>query len=93
MALANLYGERMRGIYLFGSYARGDYRDDSDVDVLIVLSGTVRPGEEINRYSQIVADICLRHDLLISTVPVAEEWFHKQVEPLFESVLREGVAV
>lgn len=93
VALRNLYGERLRGIYLFGSYARGDYREDSDVDVLIVLAGAVRPGEEINRYSRIVAEISLHHDLLISTVPVAEEWFRQQVEPLYENVMREGVAV
>ncbi|MCL5264129.1 MAG: hypothetical protein M1343_02865 [Chloroflexi bacterium] len=50
-------------------------------------------GAEINRYSQIVADICLRHDLLIGTVPVAEGWFRRQVEPLYENVMGEGVAV
>ncbi|MBM4275342.1 MAG: nucleotidyltransferase domain-containing protein [Deltaproteobacteria bacterium] len=33
--LIELYGEKLEGIYLYGSYARGDYRADSDVDVLI----------------------------------------------------------
>ena len=31
--LAKVYGERLRGVYLYGSYARGDFRPDSDVDV------------------------------------------------------------
>lgn len=32
------YGERLQGVYLFGSRARGDHRPDSDVDVAVVLA-------------------------------------------------------
>jgi len=32
------YGERVQGLYLFGSRARGDHRPDSDVDVAVVLA-------------------------------------------------------
>ena len=92
-ALSELYGERLRGVYLFGSYARGDFSKDSDVDVLIILSGPIGPGEEIDRYSMIRAALCLRYDLVISTVPVAEDWFDQQLEPLYQHVVREGVAV
>jgi predicted nucleotidyltransferase len=92
-ALVDLYGERLRGVYLYGSHARGDFHADSDVDVLIVLVGPVVPGEEINRYSTIRADICLRYDLVISTLPVAEDWFNQQIEPLYQNVVREGVPV
>lgn len=38
-ALVQMYGERLEGIYLYGSYARGDFTQDSDVDVLVVLRG------------------------------------------------------
>src|SRR5439155_12765310 len=31
------YGERLKGLYLFGSRARGDHRPDSDADVAVVL--------------------------------------------------------
>lgn len=91
--LTDLYGKRLRGLYLFGSYARGDFREDSDVDVLIVLAGDVNPGAEISRSNQIVSDICLRYDLLISTVPTAEDWFNRQIEPLYGNIRREGVPV
>jgi uncharacterized protein len=36
--LVELYGNRLRGVYLDGSYARGEQHLDSDVDVLIVLN-------------------------------------------------------
>ena len=36
-ALQAIYGDHLRGLYLYGSYARGEEIADSDVDVLIVL--------------------------------------------------------
>ena len=35
--LIQIYGERLDHIILYGSRARGDARDDSDIDILIVL--------------------------------------------------------
>jgi predicted nucleotidyltransferase len=89
--LAKIYGERLRGVYLYGSYARGDFHTGSDVDILIVLEGTVSPSQEIDRIGDGVADICLEHNVLIATYPVPEEWFKARKSPLFENVRREGV--
>jgi predicted nucleotidyltransferase len=90
-ALAGVYGERLKGIYLYGSYARGDFTADSDVDLLIALEGQVKPTREIDGLSGIVADICLRHDLLISVYPVPAEWLVERKSPVFENIRREGV--
>jgi predicted nucleotidyltransferase len=90
-ALAGVYGERLKGVYLYGSYARGDSAADSDVDLLIALEGEVKPTREIDRLSTIVADICLRCDLLISVYPVPVEWLTGRESPLFENIRREGV--
>jgi predicted nucleotidyltransferase len=89
--LAKIYGERLRGVYLYGSYARGDFHSGSDIDVLIVLEGTVNPSQEIDRIGDGVADIFLEHNVLIATYPVPEEWFKGRKSPLFENVRREGV--
>jgi predicted nucleotidyltransferase len=90
-SLVQIYGERLQGIYLYGSYARGDFHPDSDVDVLIVLDGEVKPSQEIDRINPQVADICLDHNLLIATFPVSEKWFKERKSPLFENVRREGI--
>ncbi len=91
-ALSDLYGERLRGVYLYGSYARGSFGPESDVDVLVVLAGVVRPGVEISRMSPFVSDICLKYDLLISILPVSEE-ARRRPDPFFAQVHREAVAV
>jgi predicted nucleotidyltransferase len=49
-ALVEVYGERPEGVYLYGSYARGDFTEDSDIDVLLVLKGNVKPGAEITEF-------------------------------------------
>ncbi len=92
-ALLNLFGERLRGLYLYGSYARGDFCEHSDVDVLVALEGDVRPSREIDRLSEALSDICLRHDLLIAVYPVPAEWLVERKSPLFENIRREGVVI
>lgn len=90
-ALTSIYGEQLSGVYLYGSYARGDFREDSDVDLPIALKGDVNPTQEVNRLSRVLSDICLDYNLLISTYPVPEKWPAERHGPLFVNVRREGV--
>ncbi len=91
--LADLYGERLVEVVLFGSQARGDAVEGSDIDVLIVLRGDVYPGLEIDRTGAFVAALSLEHDVLISTVFVSEVDFAFSQMPLMLSVREEGVHV
>jgi uncharacterized protein len=89
--LVNIYGKRLKGVYLYGSYARGDFHSGSDIDVLIALEGAVSPNQEIDRISDKVADIGLEYNVLIATLPVPEIWLQQRKSPLFENVRQEGV--
>jgi len=90
-ALEVIYGDRLAALLLYGSYARGEARADSDVDVLAVLRGSVRPSYEIRRTSEALGDLSLRHDILLSCMFVSEDDFRNGDSPFLINVRREGV--
>ncbi|MEK7408526.1 MAG: nucleotidyltransferase domain-containing protein [Acidobacteriota bacterium] len=90
-ALREIYGPRLRGVYLYGSYARNEAGQESDVDILIELDGRVQTGIEISRINTVVSSICLKNDLLISTFPISAESLENQRSPFLTCVRREAV--
>src|SRR6516225_2088637 len=73
--LKGLYGERLRAVYLFGSYARGEAERDSDLDVLIVLDRLDSYGVEVDRTSKLVSGVSLKYGISVSRVFASElEW-------------------
>ena len=52
--LTEIYGSRLQGLYLYGSYARGDQEPGSDVDVLILLDRIDHYGIEIDRTGELI---------------------------------------
>ena len=95
-ALLDLYGPWLDQLILFGSRARGDHRPDSDVDVLVVLDdqGKTLPDElREAEYVEIVVDLLLKHDLLLSIVPVTRSRLVANQEPLFWHMREEGITL
>ncbi len=89
--LEALYGDRLARLILYGSRARGEAEDGSDIDVLVVLNGPVDPGEEIARTGEIAADLSLRHNEVISCAFMDEQRFTQRNGPFLRNVRREGV--
>jgi uncharacterized protein len=57
--LSALYGDRLVAVILFGSYARGDADEDSDIDVLILLRGRIDARAERKRTLPVIAGLSL----------------------------------
>ena len=87
------YQERLDRVILFGSQARGDAIDASDIDVLIVLQDPVNASEEISRTSQFIAQLCLEHNLLISRLFMSRSRFETEHSPLLRNVRQEGIVL
>lgn len=86
--LSALYGPRLKGVYLFGSCARGEAEAESDVDVLIVLDRVDNYAMEIERTSELIAGLSLEYGRSISCVYVSEERW-KQDQSMFLINVRE----
>ncbi|HLG30241.1 MAG TPA: nucleotidyltransferase domain-containing protein [Candidatus Brocadiales bacterium] len=91
--IERLYGKRLKKIVLYGSWARKEATEDSDIDVVVVLEGDVIPGREIDRMIDIITEINLRHNVLIAVYPVSEKDYLTLKSPLLMNVRREGVLV
>jgi predicted nucleotidyltransferase len=92
--LQRIYGKYLQSVILYGSYARGDYSDSSDVDIMILLNLTE---EEIKGYrhrlSEYTYDFYMTYDIDIKPIAKSREHFMKWVEnyPFYSNVNREGV--
>ena len=90
----SLLGGKLHNGYLYGSYARGDYDSDSDVDILFTADMT---GEELAEYhrqiSRIASRMSLQHDITVSLTvdPVEQFERYRSILPYYQNVLREGV--
>ena len=94
--IKKIYGAHLRKVILYGSYARGDFRSDSDVDIMILLDMS---DVDLKAYSQQLSymtyDFNLDNDLDIKPIAKSEEHFNKWVVnyPLYANVNKEGVVL
>jgi len=88
-----VYGKRLKDIILYGSFARDTATDDSDIDIAVVLKGEVDKTKEIDRIYDLLYDLILETDELISVYPVSEEEIRNIVWPLYKHIRTVGVKI
>ena len=92
-ALGDLYGERLARVVLYGSFARGEATDASDIDVLVVLRGEVDKMREIERMSDEVYAIELKYEELIAALPLSLISYETRKSPLLINARRDGTVL
>lgn len=90
--LVRIYGDKLKAVYLYGSYARGDYRSGSDVDVMILLSDYKEYWKEWRRSSDYVSDVSLKYDVTVSCILVKEMQWKQSDKPVLHNIRREGLS-
>ena len=89
-----LFRNKIKHAYLYGSYARGDYKPDSDIDIMILTTFT---DEEIENVENVIYDLAfdfqMRYLVDISVIIKNEEQFNYWLGalPFYDNVQREGI--
>ncbi len=91
--IKQLYRENLDNIILYGSFARGDYSEYSDIDLLITLKQMNTISEERKKYINDISEISLKYDTLVSILPVEAQQYEKNIKPIFVNIHKEGVPV
>jgi hypothetical protein len=86
------YGDRFRGLVLYGSYARGTAWEGSDVDLLLLLDGPVNPAREIMR-EPVSCPISLDSGVVLSVIPMSFETYQQGDSLFLDSIRQDAIPV
>ncbi len=89
--LEAIFRERFRGALLFGSEARGQAQEDSDVDIMVLLREPIELGKDLERIVEALYPLQLQVDRPIHALPVSSEAFKAGRYSLYRAVQREGL--
>jgi len=91
--LIERYGEKIRDVILYGSYARGQFTENSDIDILVLVDDTLNPFEVRENISDLLLDILLDEEELVSVIVLPESFFENYNYPFMINVKKEGVKI
>ena len=86
------HGERLRGVVLYGSHARGEASAESDIDVLVLLDEPVDYGEDLETNLDALYPLALELSRRISAKPVSAKQYETVDCPLYRNARRDGTA-
>lgn len=92
--IKEIFGDDLIGVILYGSYARGDYNDESDIDIALLID---KDRISLKRYNDLLVSqmthFMLEHDVFISfnEIPFKEFEEYKEVLPYYKNIDKEGV--
>lgn len=87
------YGSRLAGLVFHGSAARGTPHQESDIDLLVLLSDDFDYWRELRRITALLYPLEVESGHLLSAFPVAAEEFESGELALYRNAAREGVRI
>ena len=92
-AYRKAYGGDIEAIYLYGSYARGDYDEDSDIDFVAIVKGErLEVQKKLRKMWNYTVKMDLDFDVITSTtaIPAEEFYKYKTQSGYYKNILKEG---
>lgn len=93
-ALTELYADRLDRVILYGSYARGDFHAESDVDVMVVLKDEqVQNSSEFDKYWDIIWNLWQKTGVWVSIKIVSRLKYDSSDLFFYRNIREEGVVL
>ncbi|MEA5465601.1 nucleotidyltransferase family protein [Leptothoe sp. PORK10 BA2] len=89
--LVDHYGQRLKGLILFGSAARQERTDTSDIDLLVLLPSTIDHAQELSSLVDLLYPLQLEATHWISIKPAAQDDFEAGNTQLYRNIQQEGI--
>lgn len=93
--LRERYADEVVSVTLFGSKVRGDFDEESDLDVLVVVEGDDR-WPYWRAITDLTSDLLLDYEVNVSALVFDEEhyqWLMEHRTPIYNNTTREGVPI
>ncbi|KAF5413946.1 MAG: hypothetical protein C5S48_10280 [Candidatus Methanogaster sp.] len=91
--LQNIYGGRLKEIILYGSYAREDATEGSDIDLILILEDISSPISELEKFSGEIHQLDFLYDTVISIIPIEARQYQTRRLPIILNEKREGIQI
>ena len=94
--LQKIYGKHLKKVILYGSYARGDYHTDSDVDVVAIVHGDRKTlQQQLKKVWDSSCELELEYDTVLSPTVIPYEEFkqYQTILPYYRNISQEGVVI
>lgn len=91
-----VYGDALVKIMMYGSYARGDFDAESDIDLVAIVRGERQALQrELKKVWDISSELELEYETIVSptVIPYDEYEQYREDLPYYRNIEREGVAV
>lgn len=91
-----VYGKDVVNILLYGSYARGDYNNDSDIDIVAIVRGERYDlQQKLDQLWDVSSDLEVEYGVIVSptVIPFNEYMEYREILPYYRNIYKEGVAI
>ncbi len=96
LLLKELFGAKLHEVILFGSYARNQADEESDIDIIVLVNeDKMKLKSYAHAVAETVTELNLKYDVVLSVIlqSVSEYEEYKEVVPFFINIRREGVPI
>ena len=91
--LTRIYGNRIKRVVVYGSFAKGEADEESDVDIAVVVADKLSPNKVEKNLDELLFQILMEKSELVTVFVIPESKFDTYKSPLILNIKEEGVPI